>query len=230
LGCNWNTPFKISHHNPYILYFGANKLFKSYNRGDAWICISPDLTTNPGPDRQGDVPFGTITTISESPLKPGLLYVGTDDGQVQVTQNDGVTWTNISKPLPEKWVSCVEASRFEQGTVFVSLTGYREDDFSTYVYMSNDYGKTWSFIGRDLPTEPVNVIREDPHKKNILYVRTDLGVYVSINMGKSWHSLCNNLPTTSVCDLVVQPRENDLMIGTHGKKCLRVGRGIRATD
>jgi hypothetical protein len=214
---NWMTPFQISHHNPFILYCGANKLFRSLDRGDNWRCISPDLTTNPGPERRGDVPYGTITTISESPFKPGLIYVGTDDGNVQVTRDDGVTWTNISKDLPDKWVSRVVASQYNEGTVFVSLTGYREDDFEKYLYVSADYGKTWRSIGSNLPSESVNVIREDPKKDNILFVGTDLGVYVSMDRGKNWYSLCNNLPTTPVHDLAIHPRDDDLVIGTHGR-------------
>lgn len=214
---NWMTPFQISHHNPYILYCGANKLFRSLDRGDNWRHISPDLTTNPGPEKRGDIPYGTITTISESPLKPGLIYVGTDDGNVQVTRDDGVTWANISKDLPDKWVSRVVASCYKEGTVFVSLTGYRDDDFEKYLYMSTDYGKTWKSIASNLPSESVNVIREDPRKDNILYVGTDLGVYVSMDRGENWYSLCNNLPATPVHDLVIHPRDNDLVIGTHGR-------------
>jgi len=212
---NWQTPYLISPHNPFTLHYGANKLFKSLNRGDSWICISPDLTTNPQP--QGNVPYGTITTISESPLKPGLIYVGTDDGNLWVTKNDGATWTKIGEGLPKKWISRVVASQHEEGTVFVSLTGYRDDDFEKYLYMSEDYGKTWKSISGNLPSEPINVIREDPKSKDILYVGTEPGVYVSIDRGKNWFSLCNNLPTTPVHDMVVHPRDNELVIGTHGR-------------
>ena len=109
------TPFIISTHNRLTLYYGAQKLFKSLNRGDTWHCISPDLTTAPGPEKQGDVTFGTITTISESPLQPGLIYVGTDDGNIQVTHNDGVTWKKISSGLPRRWLSRVIASRYDNG-------------------------------------------------------------------------------------------------------------------
>jgi photosystem II stability/assembly factor-like uncharacterized protein len=219
---NWMTPYIISPHNPYILYFGANKLFKSLNKGDRWVCISSDLTTDPGPEKQGDIPYGTITTISESPLTPGLIYIGADDGNVQVTQNDGVNWTKISDELPDRWVSRVVASLYDKGTVFVSLTGFREDDFEKYLFMSNDYGSTWVSIAGNLPSEPINVIREDPKKKNILYVGTDLGVYVSLDGGKTWHSLSNTLPTTPVSDLVIHPRENELVIGTHGRSMYKL--------
>lgn len=212
---NWQTPYLISLHNPFTLYYGANKLFKSLNRGESWICISPDLTTNPQP--QGNVPYGTITTISESPLKPGLIYVGTDDGNLWVTKNDGVSWTKIGHGLPKKWVSRIVASQHDEGVVFVSLTGYRDDDFEKYLYISEDYGKTWRSIAGNLPSEPINVIREDPKSKDILYVGTEPGVYVSIDRGKTWFSLCNNLPTTPVHDMIVHPRDSELVIGTHGR-------------
>ena len=139
---NWMTPFIISHHNPFTLYYGANRIFKSINKGDNWAYISPDLTANPGPEKQGNVPYGTITSISESSLKIGLIYVGTDDGNVFVTRDDGVSWTEINTGLPRKWVSRVVASCYDEGTVYVSLTGYREDDFKRYLYMSTDFGKT----------------------------------------------------------------------------------------
>lgn len=214
---NWMTPFFISSHNPLTLYYGAQKLFKSLNRGDDWVCISPDLTTNPGPEKQGNVPYGTITSISESVMKPGLLYVGTDDGNIQITQNDGVTWNKIDNGLPEKWVSRVIASQHDIGTVYASFTGYREDDFEKYLYMSTDFGKNWKSITGNLPSESINVIREDPKNSAILYVGTDLGVYVTLERGETWQSLCNNLPTTPVHDLVIHPRDNELVIGTHGR-------------
>jgi len=214
---NWMTPVLISHHNPFTLYYGAHKLFKSINRGDDWNCISPDLTTQPGPDKQGDVPYGTITTISESTLRAGLIYVGTDDGNVQITRDDGLNWTKISDELPDKWVSRVTASKHELGTVYVSLTGYREDDFEKYLYLSDDFGKTWEPITGNLPSESINVIREDHRDRDILYVGTDLGVYVTLDGGDRWISLCNGLPTTAVHDLVVHPRANELIIGTHGR-------------
>jgi photosystem II stability/assembly factor-like uncharacterized protein len=217
LRCNWMTPYLISKHNPSVLYYAANKLFKSYDRGDNWHCISPDLTTDPGPEERGDVPFGTITTIAESALKPGLIYVGTDDGLVQYTGDDGITWRKINPGLPKKWVSRIVASQHEEGTVFVSLTGSREDDFGKYLYLSTDFGRSWLSIASNLPSEPINVIREDPEGKKVLYLGTDLGVYVSLNRGKSWISLCNNLPTTPVHDLAVHPRERELVAGTHGR-------------
>ena len=214
---NWMTPFVVSHHNPSALYLGGNKLLKSIDRGESWVTISPDLTTNPGRILRGDVIYGTITTISESPLKPGLIYVATDDGLVHVTQDDGANWKEISYDLPNKWVSRVIASQYEEGTVFLSLTGLWEDDFEKYLYMSTDYGETWTSIASNLPSQSINVIREDPKKKSILYVGTDIGVYVSLDRGKKWHSLSSNLPTTPVRDMMVHPRDNDLAIATYGR-------------
>jgi len=216
---NWMTPFIISFYNPRAIYYGAHKVFKSLDRGDSWTCISPDLSTNPGPEKQGNVPFGTITSLSESVLKPGLLYAGTDDGNIQITQDDGKHWTLIKAGIPAKWVSRIVASRHEPGTVYVSLTGYREDDFEKYLYISQDFGKAWRSIAGDLPAESINVVREDPHDKNILYVGTDLGAYVSLNQGQNWFSLCNHLPTTPVHDIAIHPRENEMVIGTHGRSC-----------
>jgi photosystem II stability/assembly factor-like uncharacterized protein len=215
---NWMTPFLISHHNPLILYVGANELFKSLYKGDSWICISPDLSTQPGPEKHGNVPYGTITTISESPLKPGLLYVGTDDGNVWVTNNDGVTWAPLNQRLPGKWISRIVASSHNLETVYVALTGYREDDFETYLFKSGDFGKTWTSLASNLPAESVNVICEDPDDSLILYAGTDQGgVYVSLDGGQTWLSLCADLPTTPVHDIAIQPREREMAIGTHGR-------------
>jgi photosystem II stability/assembly factor-like uncharacterized protein len=219
LRCNWMTPYFISYYNPRTLYYGAHKVYKSLDRGDSWTCISSDLTTNPGPERQGNVPFGTITSLSESRLKQGLIYAGTDDGNVQITKDDGENWTLINTGLPSKWVSRVIASQHELETVYVSLTGYREDEFEVYLYMSKDFGETWTSIAGNLPSESVNVIREDPQNKNILYVGTDLSVYVTLDRGQIWYSLSNHLPTTPVHDLVIHPRENEMVIGTHGRSC-----------
>jgi photosystem II stability/assembly factor-like uncharacterized protein len=214
---NWMTPYLISNYDPRTLYFATQKLFKSTDRGDHWISISPDLTTNPGPEKQGNVPYGTITSVSESPIRKGLLYVGTDDGNIHVTSDDGQNWTKIDQNLPEKWVTRVRASRHHVATVYACLTGYREDDFETYLYVSDDYGKSWKSLKGNLPAESVNVIVEDPRSPDILYIGTDLGVYVTRNKGKGWISLCNNLPTSAVSDLALQPRDLELVAGTHGR-------------
>lgn len=212
---NWLTPFLISKHNPFTLLLGANKVLKSVDRGDSWQEISPDLTDRRNID--GDVPFATITALAESPFTPEVIYAGTDDGNVWVTRNGGCSWEKITAGLPKKWVTRLEASRFQPGRVYLTMIGYREDDFSTYVFASEDYGKTWRSIKGNLPEEGCNVIREDTVNENIIYLGTDLTAYVSLDRGQTWHSLRANLPTLPVYDMKVHPRERELLIGTHSR-------------
>lgn len=214
---NWMTPFIISKYEPSSIYYGTQSLLKSEDRGDSWKIISPDLSTDPGPEKNGNVPYGTITSISESPLQQGLIFIGTDDGNIQYTADEGKSWKLISNALPLKWVSRVRASRFDKKTVYATFTGYRDDDFQTYIYMSKNLGKSWKNLSGNLPPEPVNVIIEDPRDPEILYIGTDLSVYVTINGGKEWISLSNHLPTCAVYDIAIQERELDLVIGTHGR-------------
>lgn len=219
----WLAPFIISPHNSKIIYHGTQILHRSMNMGESWEQISPDLTYNLD-EKKGDIPYQTIFTISESPLKFGLIYAGTDDGRVWATHNGGTDWNEINQGLPyRKWVSQIEASSFDEATVYMTQNGKREDDFAAYIWKSNDYGKTWVDISNNIPCGPANVIREDPHNKNILYVGTDFGTYVSINGGQDWMSLAGDFPTTYVQDLVIQPRDNIMVAATHG-------RGIWAID
>jgi photosystem II stability/assembly factor-like uncharacterized protein len=212
---NWQTPIHLSIHNQDILYMGANKLLRSFNQGDDFEEISEDLTSG---GIKGDIAYSTLTSIHESPLKFGLLYVGTDDGHIHITQDGGNTWKRISDELPEKmWVTRVQASSHNKSRVYATLNGYRWDDFNAYVYMSDDYGNTWTPIGKDLPNEPVNVIKEDPKNPDILYVGTDHGIYISLNRGKSFMAMQGGLPAVSIHDLVIHPRDNDLVLGTHGR-------------
>lgn len=212
---NWQAPIHLSAHNPDILYMGANKLLRSLNQGKDFEEISGDLTRG---GKKGDVPFGTLTSIHESPLQFGLLYAGSDDGLVHVSRDGGFSWQNISSGLPENlWVSRVQASAHEKGRVYLALNGYRWDDFSPYLYVSEDYGRNWSAIGADLPLEPVNVVREDPKNPNLLYVGTDHALYVSLDRGASFMQMNNQLPAVPVHDLVIHPRDQDLAVGTHGR-------------
>ena len=212
---NWQTPIHLSIHNEDILYMGANKVFRSMNKGDKFKAISEDLT---GGGQKGDVAYGTLTTIHESPLRFGLLYAGSDDGHLHVSRDGGFSWDQIYGILPEKmWVSRVQASSFEEGRVYLSLNGYRWDDFRPYVYVSEDYGKTWKNIQGNLPYEPVNVIKEDTENENILYIGTDNGIYISFDRGLTYMPMGKDLPRVAVHDLVVHPREKDLIIGTHGR-------------
>ena len=219
----WLAPFILSPHNPGIIYYGAQFVFRSMNEGESWEQISPDLTYN-DPDRKGDIPYQTIFTISESPLKFGVIYAGTDDGRVWMTKNSGTDWKEINRGIPyRKWVSRMEASRFSEGRVYMAQNGKRDDDFAAYIWKSEDYGQTWESIQSNIPYGPVNVIREDPKNENILYVGTDYGVFVSTNRGESWQTLTGNLPTVYVHDLQVQNRDDIAVIGTHG-------RGVWALD
>jgi photosystem II stability/assembly factor-like uncharacterized protein len=202
---------------------GGNYLFRSMNKGDTFEKISGDLSNG---KKSGDVPFATLTTLSESPFKFGLIYTGTDDGVVSVTRDGGNTWTRIGggdkKGLggfPQGlYVSRVVASQHKESRVYVTLNGYRDDHFDAYVFVSEDFGNTWKRIGLDLPMEPVNVIREDPKHESILYVGTDGGVYASINKGDQFSLLSNGLPhAIPVHDLVIQERENEIVLGTHGR-------------
>jgi photosystem II stability/assembly factor-like uncharacterized protein len=209
------TPFFISPHNPRTLYYAANRLFRSLDRGDSWTPVSPDLTS--APPVLDNVPWGTLSSVAESPLRAGFLYAGADDGSLHVTRDDSKTWTRIDANLPDRWITRVVPSKHDLATVYVSMTGYRFDDFSTYLYVSRDYGASWTSLGARLPAEPVNVIGEDPKDARVLYVGTDTGVYASVDRGQTWLSLCRDLPTTPVYDLVVHPRDNELVIGTHGR-------------
>lgn len=212
---NWQTPILLSSHNQDILYFGGNKLHRSMNQGKDWTTISPDLTQG---GKAGNVAYGTITSISESTFQFGLIYTGSDDGLVQVTKDSGASWESLNGGWPANlWVSRVVASQHKKGRVYVTLNGYRFDDFTPYVFMSDDYGKTWSNIGTSIPTAAVNVIIEHPKKENILFVGTDNATYVSINTGKTWDLLTGGMPPVAVHDLKIQPVENHLLVGTHGR-------------
>ncbi len=212
---NWQSPIHLSRHNQDILYMGSHKLHRSLNQGDDWATLSEDLTKG---GRKGDVPYGTLTTIHESPLQFGMIYTGSDDGKVHLTRDGGFSWTDISSGLPaDMWVSRVQASAHEKGRVYVSLNGYRWDDFSPYLYVSENFGENWRAIGRDLPPEPINVVREDPENPELLYVGTDRSVYISLDRGQSFLPAGNSLPAVPVHDLVVHARDKDLVVGTHGR-------------
>ena len=244
---NWQSPIQISSHNPDIVYFGSNHFHRSMNKADTMITMTADLTNG---KKEGNVPYGTLTTISESPTRFGLIYTGTDDGNIHVTKDGGYSWEQLNQPIgafaknskgksqnskpetsnPDKsgqalklqtnglWVSRVLASLHKEERVYVTLNGYRFDNFTPYIYISNDFGKTWTRIGKDLPTEPVNVIREDPKNDSILYVGTDGGLYVSFDRGNSFMTWNKGLPkSVPVHDIAIQQRENEIVLGTHGR-------------
>lgn len=212
---NWQTPIKLSVHNQDILYLGSNKLHRSLKNGDDFVAISGDLTQG---GKKGNVAYGTLATISESPFQFGLIYTGSDDGLVYVTQDGGGNWTKISDALPQNlWVSRVIASQFKKERVYVTLNNYRNDDFKPYVYMSDDFGENWKNIAGNLPESSVNVIKEDPGNEQILYLGNDQGVYVSFNQGRNWQAFEAGLPKVAVHDLVIQEKTKTLVIGTHGR-------------
>lgn len=215
---NWLTPILLSRHNQDILYMGSSHFHRSFTKGADMKKLSTDLTNG---KVEGNVPFGTITTISESPIKFGLLYTGTDDGNLHISQDAGATWTQIGKTLISVkglWVSRVQASKHNEGRIYATFNGYRNDHFTPYIFVSDDYGSSWRSISNNLPLEPVNVIHEDPKKANILYAGTDGGLYVSHDTGNSWKIWSSGLPNSiPVHDIAIQERDNHIVIATHGR-------------
>jgi photosystem II stability/assembly factor-like uncharacterized protein len=234
----WNSPVMISSYDHNTIYYGGNFLFRSTNRGDSWTKVSPDVTT--GVDRtkleiMGRVPdkntrsrhdgvedYPAITTISESPLNKNVLWVGTDDGNLQVTR-DGQNWKNVVDKVPGlpkgTYVTRVVASRVGDGTAFATFDGHRNGDFKVYVYETSDFGETWHSIASNLRTEngTVHVIREHPRNSNLLFLGTEFGLFASTDRGSNWMQIRQNLPTVPVDDIVIHPRDNDLILGTHGR-------------
>jgi photosystem II stability/assembly factor-like uncharacterized protein len=215
---NWSCPILLSPHDSKTVYYGGNFVFRSRNRGDKWNIISPDLTGGkPGPSESTG---HTITTLAESPLKVGLLYAGSDNGKVHVSQDSGVNWTDLSDniPLPpRRWITRVECSPFDEATAYLSIDRHRNDDRAPYVFKTTDYGETWKSLVNNLPAGgPVHVIKADPRNRNLLYVGTEFGLFISLDAGHSWHKH-PGLPTVPVHDLVVHPRDRELVIGTHGR-------------
>ncbi|HET9275862.1 MAG TPA: hypothetical protein VFN96_07325 [Gemmatimonadales bacterium] len=230
---NWSSPIILSPHDSRVVWFGGNHLFRSTDRGETWTIVSPDLSTADtalvNPESGGltrDVTsaetHATLFTIAESPLVPGLVWAGTDDGNIQVTRNGGGTWTNVTPNLrgvpARTWVSRIEASRFEPGVAYLALDGHRRGDMKPYVFRTADYGRTWTSLAANLPAAtPVYVVREDLRNPRLLYAGTETGVRASIDGGRSWHPLGSELPVVPVYDLVLHPREGDLIAATHGR-------------
>ena len=224
---NWCSPILVSAHNSDVVYHCGNIVVMSANRGESWVEISPDLTTNDpakltvdGKGGDGNIQYCTITTFDESPLLPGLLWAGTDDGNVWVTRDNGKVWTKLNDKIPGQpgyWVSRVAASPSDPGAAYVSYTGFRNDDFRPFLYKTTDYGATWTSIAAGLPEGPVNVVREDPRNPGLLFAGTEFGVYASIDGGKAWTKMTAGIPTQPVHDLKVHPREADLIVATHGR-------------
>jgi photosystem II stability/assembly factor-like uncharacterized protein len=214
---NWQTPILLSKHNQDVFYYGSNKFHRSLQKAENLQTLSADLTSG---KQTGDIPFGTLTTLSESPLKFGLIYTGSDDGNIHVSKDGGYTFVKINvniKGIPQgMYVSRVTASAYKEGRVYTTLNACRNDNFMPYLFVSEDYGTTWTQLGMDLPAEPLNVIKEDTKKENIIYVGSDNGFYASFNAGKSF-TVFNNLPRVPVHDIAIQQRDNEILLGTHGR-------------
>ena len=229
---NWNAPILLSPHNNRVVYFGGNYLFKTTDRGSSWERVSPDLSTNDPekqkdsggitPDNTGAEIHCTIYTIAESPLQEGLIWIGTDDGLVQITRDGGKTWINVTANIkglpPDSWVTRIEASHFNSGTAYAAFDRHRVDDNRPYIFKTEDYGKNWKPLQRDLP--PIGyvlVIREDPVNKDLLYLGTELGLFLSFDGGRHWIAYQHEFPTIAVRDIQIHPRDMDLLVGTHGR-------------
>ncbi len=236
---NWNSPLQLSPHDPATVYLGANYLLRSRDRGMSWEEVGGlDLTRQidrseleimgvPGSEPQMSVndgisTYGNLTAFAESPLVPGLLYVGTDDGNVQVSMDDGATWTSVADRIPDlperTYVSRVEPSHHAEGRVYASFDGHRNADYAAYVYVSEDHGQSWRRITNGLPDGwSVNVVTEHHRAPNLLFAGNEIGVFVSVDRGEQWVQLKNNMPVVPVDDILVHPRDNDLLVGTHGR-------------
>ncbi|HSB08505.1 MAG TPA: hypothetical protein VLM38_03255 [Blastocatellia bacterium] len=234
---DWNSPIVISPHNSRTIYYGGNRVFRSTDRGDTWT-RSEDISKNQDrdklpimgvlPDRNmlsrhdGVQTFGQTVTIAESPIKEGLLYAGTDDGNLQVSRDGAKTWKDITEKVPgvpkNTYVSRVVPSRFTEGTVYVTFDGHRGDDYNSYVFVSTDYGESWKSLKSDLPAGVTcRVIREHTRNQNLLFLGTEFGAYVSLDRGGHWTRLKGNLPLVRVDDIQIHARDNDLVLGTHGR-------------
>lgn len=215
---DWNSPLLISQHNPHTLYFGGNHLFKSLNRGDHWMIISPDLTLAA---EKNDNKARAIVSIDESPLNADVLWAGSNDGNVWLTRNGGVNWTKLNDNIPgaprEYWVKRLEASNHVEGRAYLVFDGHRNDDIAPYVFVTEDFGQTWRKISNNLPEGAVYVVREDYHNPDLLFAGTSYAVFVSLDRGQSWTRFMSNMPTAPVHDLYIHPRDGDLIAGTHGR-------------
>lgn len=222
---NWNTPFGISHHDPKTLYLGGNVLFKLTDRGDKWEIISPDLTTHDfakmataGSNAEN---YCTIVAISESPKDRNVLWVGTDDGNIQVTRDGGKSWTNVGNNISaitgNLWVSRLEASHSDPARAYVAIDGHRSDIFHPYLFVTEDFGKSWTSLAAGLPDGgPIKALREDPVNPSLLFVGTEFGLFLTLDRGTHWTPM-KGLPTVAVDDIQIHPRDHDLIVGTHGR-------------
>lgn len=231
---NWDSPIELAPKDPNTVYFGGNVLFRTTNNGQSWDVISPDLTTNDkSKQKSSGAPIVvdntaaefhcTIIAIAPSPVDPNVIWVGTDDGNVQVTRDGGKSWTNVVKNIaglaPNAWIPNIDASSADAGTAYVAADHHRENDYTPYFFKTTDYGRTWTAFTVGSPTVAgwSHVIREDPKNRNVLYAGTELGLWVSFDGGARWSSMRNNMPPAPVRDIKIHPRDNDLIVATHGR-------------
>jgi len=233
---NWSAPFVISPHNSSTLYMGGHRLWKTVDRGDHWTPISDDLSTRDTmqirvsqrttggitADPTGAETHGTITTVGESPMRPGIIWAGTDDGNVWLTTNDGSAWTNLTGRFPgvpaRTWVTRVEPSHFDSATAYVTFDGHRDDNVRPYVFVTHDFGRTFTSIANNLPGDfYVHVIREDPRRRQLLFLGTEYAAFVSTDEGQTWQRLMRGMPTVPVHDFAIHPRDRVIVAATHGR-------------
>ena len=212
---DWNTPFLLSPHNPQTLYVGGNKVFRSLDRGDTFVEISPDLTALP------EERSSALVSLAESPLIQGLLWAGSNDGNVWVRRSETSDWELLNGNIPDApqqyWIKDVEASNHAAGRAYVAFDGHRHMDLDPHIYMTDDYGESWTNISANLPEGSVYVVKEDLRNPDLLFAGSEVGVFFSIDRGESWGRFMNGLPTVPVHDLLIHPRDMDLIAGTHGR-------------
>jgi photosystem II stability/assembly factor-like uncharacterized protein len=234
---HWDTPMLLSPHDPGVLYSAANKVFRSPDRGLSWVVISPDLTESPRRDdiltmgvknseirfsrNDGIAAWPAIVSLAESPKRAGLIYAGTDDGNVSVTRDGGKTWDNVTPKIPGLpkgiYVSELVPSRFEEGVVYATFDGHRQNDFATHIYASGDYGQTWRRVSANLTDEIARTLTEDTRSPDVLYLGTETGLFVTLDRGRGWQRIKANLPTVRIDEIAVHPRDNAMILGTHGR-------------
>ncbi|MBZ5603606.1 MAG: hypothetical protein LAO79_15000 [Acidobacteriia bacterium] len=235
----WNSPLMISPHDPKTIYYGGNHLFKSTDRGDTWEVLGEDLTTKAERSKQtifgklvdehtlsaqdGVVAWPCITAIAESPVKQGVLWAGTDDGNVQMSRDGGKTWTNVVSHITGLtkggYVSRIEPSHKDAGTAYITFDNHRNADYGIYVFATKNYGDSFTRLTNGIPPDAgsVHVIREDPVNPDLLFAGTEFGMFITFDRGQNWHRMKNNLPTVPVFDIQIHPRDHDLIVATHGR-------------
>ena len=236
---HWDTPIALSPHNSSIVYVAANRVFRAADKGLTFVPISPDLTTGEDSDRErivtmglkgsdiniarndGIVSFGTIVAFAESPKSVGVMYAGTDDGRLQVTKDNGKAWTDAYQKMPGApkgaYVSRVAPSRFDAATVYATIDDHRQNNYETYIYASKDYGQSWASLNGNIKGEVIKTVAEDPKNAEVLYAGAETGLFVSTDRGASWTRPKWNLPTVRIDEVVIHPRDNAMVLGTHGR-------------